>query len=471
MKQQLFALAASFLLSLSLITPALAWSEYGVIYDETELLWSEELERLGTEVLPRITEKYDIDMRVDILTSISGYDHDLPTAAAGIYENHGYGSASGGNGVTLTLLVHEDEDGVALDGWHPYAAGESWELTANATWNICRNSDTWLSEEAWSGDLEQDIEALTGAVTDMAEGLESFVLAGGVHSTIWSPVTDGNVPADALTEETEPTAAPGASMEVPQPQESAASEPEEAPAATSQINNITDVADLLTESEWETLERQARTLSEEYSFGVYAIAVEDYEDYAYGDVQDAAEALYHGYDLGAGADRDGVLLLLSMYDRDYGLIANGTFGHYAFSKEGCEALTAFLLNDFSDADWYGGFSAYLTWCGNYLEAAENGTPFSVENPPMDAADRMSTILIRLAVILLLPLIIAFIVILILGSKMRSVAAATRAKRYIKGNLILAGQHDRYTHTTETQQKVTSESGNSKSPDGGTSGKF
>ena len=118
MRRRFLSLTVAFLLSLTLMTPALAWSEYGVIYDETKLLWSEELERLGTEVLPGITEKYDIDMRVDILTSISGYDNDLPTAAAGIYEDYGYGSASGGNGVTLTLLVHEDEDGVALDGWH-----------------------------------------------------------------------------------------------------------------------------------------------------------------------------------------------------------------------------------------------------------------------------------------------------------------------------------------------------------------
>ena len=66
---------------------------------------------------------------------------------------------------------------------------------------------------------------------------------------------------------------------------------------------------------------------------------------------------------------------------------------------------------------------------------------------MDAAGRMSAILIRGAVILLMPLIIASIAICILGSKMRSVAAATQAKRYIKGNLILTGQHDRYTHTT------------------------
>lgn len=463
MRRRFFSLTVALLLSLTLMTPALAWSEYGVIYDETELLWSEELERLGTEVLPGITEKYDIDMRVDILTSISGYDNDLTTAAAGIYEDYGYGSASGGNGVTLTLLVHEDEDGVALDGWHPYAAGESYELVERATWNICRNSDTWLSEEAWSGDLEQDIEALTGAVTDMAEGLESFVLAGGVHSTIWSPVTQSLV-AEKAQEVPEGSDAPA-------PQETPASESEEAPAATSQINNITDVAGLLTESEWETLERQARTLSEEYSFGVYVIAVDDYEDYAYGDVVDVAETLYHGYDLGVGADRDGVLLLLSMYDRDYGLIANGDLGDYAFNEVGCEALTEFFLDDFADDDWYGGFSDYLTWCGNYLEAAENGEPFSADNPPMDAAGRMSAILIRVAVILLLPLIIAFIAICILSSKMRSVAAATQAKRYIKGNLILTGQQDRYTHTTEIRQKVKSESGSNKSSGGGTSGKF
>lgn len=463
MRRKLFALTATFLLSLILTTPALAYSEYGVIYDETELLWSEELERLGTEVLPGITEKYDIDMRVDILTSISGYSGDLPTAAAEIYEDYGYGSASGGNGVTLTLLVHEDEGGVTLDGWHPYAAGESWELTTFATWNICRNSDTWLSEEAWSGDLEQDIEALTGAVTDMAEGLESFVLAGGVHSTIWSPVTQSLI-AEEAQEVPEGSDAPA-------PQETPASESDEAPAATSQINNITDVAGLLTESEWETLERQARTLSEEYSFGVYVIAVDDYEDYAYGDVQDAAEALYHGYELGVGVDRDGILLLLSMYDRDYSLIANGDLGHYAFNEEGREALTEFFLDNFADDDWYGGFSDYLKWCGNYLEAAQNGEPFSANNPPMDAAGKMSAILIRVAVILLLPLIIAFIVIRILGSKMRSVATATQAKRYIKGNLILTGQHDRYTHTTETREKVKSESGNSKSSGSGTSGKF
>ncbi len=203
MKRNVYILTLILLFSLVLMMPGYSVSEYGVICDETDCLWSEELERLGNEVLPALTETYDIDMRVDILTDISGYNNDLSKAAADIYENQGYGGIYGSNGVTLTLLVRIDENGVSLDGWHPYAAGESDELTNHATWNICRNADTWLSEEAWAGDLAQDIEALTGAVNDMAEGLESFVLAGGVHSTIWSPLS-----GQLVAEEMRDTAAP-----------------------------------------------------------------------------------------------------------------------------------------------------------------------------------------------------------------------------------------------------------------------
>lgn len=243
-------------------------------------------------------------------------------------------------------------------------------------------------------------------------------------------------------------------------------------AAGAQINNITDVAGLLTESEWETLERQARDMTETYGFGVYAIAVDDYEAFVYGDVNDAAEMLYEEYTLGEGEDRDGLLLLLSMAQRDYSLHVNGDFGEYAFTGYGREEMAEFFLDDFGDDDWYGGFSDYLEWCGNYLEAANNGEPFSKDNPPMDAAGRTKAILTGIAAILLIPLVAAWIVLLILGSKMKSVAAATQAASYIKGNLILTDSQDRYTHTTQTKQKVKSESsGSSKSSGNATSGKF
>ena len=49
MKKAYTALALAFLLALSLCTPAMAAMEYGVIYDETESLGSQELTMQGEQ--------------------------------------------------------------------------------------------------------------------------------------------------------------------------------------------------------------------------------------------------------------------------------------------------------------------------------------------------------------------------------------------------------------------------------------
>ena len=61
------------LMSLFLVTPALAAAEYGVIYDETEQLRSEPLVYAGETTLPALTQQYGIDLRVDVLAQ-SDYD-------------------------------------------------------------------------------------------------------------------------------------------------------------------------------------------------------------------------------------------------------------------------------------------------------------------------------------------------------------------------------------------------------------
>jgi len=460
MKRTILTAVFFLVLTMLLTASTFAWSEYGVIYDETELLQSDELTQLGTEVLPALTQRYGIDMRVDILKSISGYDDDLQLAAEGIYEEYGYGYGDGGNGVTLTLLVSEDDGDVSLIGFQPYAGGDSWELTTNGSWNLCRNADTWLTEEAWAGDLAQDIEMLEGAIRDMADGLESFVLAGGVISTIWDPQTQSLIDTTAQATENFTTAAT---------QQTTTQATQGSPDAVSSINHITDMSGLLTDSEWERLERQARALSADGSVAIYVIAVDDYTDYADGFIEDAADALYEAYDLGFGNDGDGILLLMSMLERDYSLISRGSNGRYVFNDAGLSALAGFFLDDFSDDAWFEGLSDYLKWCENYLTTAQNGTPYSQFNPPMDTSGRTGAIALRIAVILLLPLAVAGITIGILGAKMYSVAAATKAAAYQKGSLELTEHEDHYTHTTHSRTRV-SES-RSGSRNAGASGKF
>ena len=47
MKRKVTALLTALLLTLTLCVPALAWTEYGAIYDETDALGSDELSDLG----------------------------------------------------------------------------------------------------------------------------------------------------------------------------------------------------------------------------------------------------------------------------------------------------------------------------------------------------------------------------------------------------------------------------------------
>jgi len=434
----MLTLLTALLLSLS----ASAAAEYGVIYTEADCLYSDELAVLGSDHLPWFTETYGIDLRVDVLKSIGDFDT-LEDAAIAIYEEYAYGYGEGRNGVTLTLLIHEDEDGVALDDWYVYAAGDSDELTTNGAWNVYPALNEIMTEELWSGDAAQDTKTLEAAVVGTRDALEEFVLAGGVAGSIWSPVSSALLPA-----------------EIP------ADVPDRFPASGETIGYVTDTAGILTPKERQLLTETAQAVSATHDFGVYIITVENFEAVTgCSDVFDGATALYRTYDLGAGSKHKGVLLLLSMSGRDYSLISYSDYGNFVFDEETREEMTYYFLDDFRYDDWYTGFADYLNACDAMLQGG--------------AGKVSSAVGVKVGIILLLPLVIAAIVILILSLKMRSVAKATQAEVYAGDGLELTASYDHFTHATEVRHKRQTQSsgggggGRSRSSGGfgGTSGKF
>ena len=144
MKKRLSLLAMIFLLALSLCTPALAATEYGVIYDETEGLGSNTLAMQGEETLPLLSEELGVDLRVDVLTQIT--DNDILGTAAGIYERYGYGYGEAREGVTLTIYLEPVDE-----------ATYTYAMPADNGWCIYAN----LSEERGSS---QDLADTVGTV-------------------------------------------------------------------------------------------------------------------------------------------------------------------------------------------------------------------------------------------------------------------------------------------------------------------
>ena len=316
MKKRILLLVMVLLFTLSLGTSALATRDYGVIYDETEMLGSDKLAQQGEQTLPQLTETLGLDLRVDVLTMIS--DDTLAEAAEWLYETYEYGYGEYKDGVSLTILLEMQDSGIYgladSDSWCVYVSlnetlGSGQEL-ANAVHDAVQ---PYMAPELWSGgDISISADALTQAVDAMAAAAEDFILA--------------NCPPDGSE--------PGAT---------------EAPGQSSGgMQCVYDVSGLLTYEQWQELEYRAQAISQSCRCGVYFAIVDDYTDYGDGSVYETTYQLYHNSGLGYGLGRDGIIVLLSMEER--------------------------FLGNFGDNDWYGGISNYLSGCEEFLAKAEADDP-------------------------------------------------------------------------------------------------
>ncbi len=240
-----------------------------------------------------------------------------------------------------------------------------------------------------------------------------------------------------------------------------------ASAAEPQLYNVTDDAGLLTEQQDLQLEEMAAETAAKYGVGVYIVTVDDYRDIDENGVYQATYGIYHTYTMGEGAERNGIMLLLSMENRDFGLFRCGERAEYAFTEYGMKKLEESFLPQFESDDWYGGFAGFLNACDLYLAQAAEGAP--VQKSPLGA----------ILLVIACSLIIAAIVVLILRGQMKSVRKAAAANAYITGELKLTQNSDVFTHRTETRRKIERESpsgsGSSRAESGGggagRSGKF
>ena len=106
----------------------------------------------------------------------------------------------------------------------------------------------------------------------------------------------------------------------------------------------------------------------------YADDFFDYNGYGYGAVPDAS---------GKTIDGDGILLLLSMQDRDFAVSTSG-YGITAFTDYGIQTyLENEFLPYFGRNDFRQGFLAFADACGHLLDMARSGIPYDVTHVVTD----------------------------------------------------------------------------------------
>ncbi len=246
--------------------------------------------------------------------------------------------------------------------------------------------------------------------------------------------------------------------------------------ASAEGHYMVDSAELLSADEAAELEAKLQEISERQGMDVVAVTVSSLDGkspMAFAD--DFYD--YNGY--GQGADKDGVLLLISVEARDWWISTTG-YGITAFTDEGISFIGDEIVKYLKNDNWYKGINAYAENADKFITEAKDGTPYDIGHMPRSShslAENLKGILIALAV----GAVIAFIY----GSKVKKdykpVRFKSNASDYlVGGSLQLTGQYDNFVTSHVTQTRIerdsgsggsSTHSGSSGTSHGGGGGKF
>ena len=170
-----------------------------------------------------------------------------------------------------------------------------------------------------------------------------------------------------------------------------------------------------------------------------------------------AKALANEYDYcqyGYGPDMDGVLLV-SVGDRKWHISTCG-YGITAFTDAGIQYLGEQMTPFMADGDYAGAFRTFVQWSDTYIDAARAGHPYDVNNLPREPLSPMYLVLA-----LGIGLVLAWVVVSVMKSQLRSVAFQENAASYVReGSMKMTNQRDlflyRDVHRTERPKESSSD---------------
>lgn len=430
MKKKVFiSLLIAVLLCLSLPFTASALWDYGMIYDGTELLDDTVLDSYGRTLLPQFRDLYGAELRVDIVTESDNAEQTAKT----YFDSFLYGADTGGSCAVLTLCVKASEGDISFVDGCVYARGEQWLIDAAEQAELQLASG--FTANAWSGGISQDNDTCEAMLKSFYEGMADAAQASGA------------VGGEAAGEDTAYTTYSGNPM--------------------AQLAFVTDEAGLLDEQQRTELEAKAAELSAAEECGVYIVIVDDYSYYASGDILYFAESIFTEYFMGWGDDRDGIVLVLSMADRDYGLLAHGSKGNAAFTDYGKQVLSEAFLDNFRSDDWNGGLTDYVETAELMLQRYDQGRPVDVNDRMELPKEQKGFSLFSLLIILGVPSGVAAAVCGVFKGQMKTARKKNEASDYISSEgLDLRIRQDRFTHRTEHRELIQQNNNQSRGIGGG-----
>lgn len=227
---------------------------------------------------------------------------------------------------------------------------------------------------------------------------------------------------------------------------------------------VVDNADLLTDSEEAALEKKIENIGEKYQYSVVLLT----ENSLGGKTpQDYADDFYDYNGHGYGADKDGMLYLISMEDRDYHTSTTG-FGIKAFNDKEIARIEGQSAPFLTTGDYYTALDTYLDNVTLVVKEARKGVTWG------------TVFTGTFAFFLPVGIVIGFLVVLYMKFKMKPVAKRPFAREYIRKNsFVLDREEDVFLYSNTISVPIpknntsgsSTHTGSSGTTHGGGGGKF
>lgn len=134
-------------------------------------------------------------------------------------------------------------------------------------------------------------------------------------------------------------------------------------SAADSAGNVRDDYGILSSAELAKLNEIAASVSDQYGVGTYIRVVNGTEGM---NIESYAEYLYNAEDMGLGAERDGILLIIDMKDHYYDIAAYGSTANQQFTDYRKDQMAKNFLEDLSSGYYYNAFRTFLEDCDYYL---------------------------------------------------------------------------------------------------------
>ena len=241
---------------------------------------------------------------------------------------------------------------------------------------------------------------------------------------------------------------------------------------------LVDEAGLLSEEESSTLINKLEEISQRQENEVAVVTVNSLE----GKTAEAYADDYYDYNgYGYGENDDGLLLLVSMGEREWAITTYGYCHTVAFTDAGLDYISSEFRSKLSSGEYAKAFECFADLCDDFLTQAATGEPYDVDNMPKGKVSPF-----WLYTDLVVAFFISFRIVKGKSRNLKSVKKQESAKAYERsGSLSLRRSTDSFVNRIVTQRTIKNEkdsssgsSGRSSShisssgrSHGGSSGKF